>query len=162
MKRVMFAAATVMTLATACQRAIDSFDPKEIVALERAALDRWGRGDPQGYLDLMAPEVTYFDPYQDTRVDGLKAMKDLLVPFTGKIKIDRYDMINPTVQRHGDAAVLTFNLVNYRRLADGTEQPVLRWNSTETYARVDGRWRIIHSHWSYVRPELKQPPAEGS
>jgi ketosteroid isomerase-like protein len=93
-------------------------------------------------------------------VDGLKAMTDLLVPFTGKIKVDRYDMINPTVQRYGDMALLTFNLVNYRKSADGTEQPFVRWNSTESYARIDGRWQIIHSHWSYVKPELKQPITE--
>ena len=30
----------------------------ELVALERSDLDRWIRFDPQGYLDLQAPEVT--------------------------------------------------------------------------------------------------------
>ena len=138
----------------------NDFDPNDIIALERGALDRWGRGDPHGYLEIMAPEVTYFDPTQDARVDGLKAMTDLLVPFIGKIRVDRYDMINPVVQHRGDMALLTFNLVNYRTGADGTEEPFVRWNSTETYARIDGRWRIVHSHWSYVKPELKQPIAE--
>ena len=129
----------------------------EIIAMERAALDRWGHGDPQGYLEIMATEVTYFDPIQDARVDGRQRLHDLFVPWTGKIKIDRYDMVNPNVQWHGDVAVLTFNLVNYRRHADGSEQPVVGWNSTEIYRRVDGRWRIIHSHWSYVKPELREP-----
>lgn len=160
MLRVTFWPALLAIGAVACQQTTDSFDPEEIITLERAALDRWGRGDPQGYLEIMAPEVTYFDPNQSERVDGLSAMKNLLTPFTGKIKIDRYDMINPKVQRHGDAAILTFNLVNYRRQADGTEQPIIRWNSTETYARLNGRWRIIHSHWSYITPELKTPLAE--
>ena len=134
----------------------------EIIALERGALDRWGRGDPRGYLEIMAPEVTYFDPGQDKRVDGLQAMSDLLLPFTGKIRVDRYDMIDPAVQRHGDAAVLTFNLVSYQRGTDGSEHPIVRWNSTETYARVEGQWRIVHSHWSYVRPELKNLFSEES
>ena len=31
----------------------------EIVALERAALDRWVRLDPQGYLDLYAPSMRF-------------------------------------------------------------------------------------------------------
>jgi uncharacterized protein (TIGR02246 family) len=134
----------------------------EIVALERAALDRWGNGDPQGYLEIMAPEVTYFDPTQPKRVDGLQAMKDLLEPLTGKIRVDRYDMLHPTVQRHGDAALLTFNLVSYRKQPDGSEEPIVRWNSTETYARIDGRWRIVHSHWSFVQPELKHSLDETS
>jgi hypothetical protein len=136
MKRVIFVAVPTMVTTMACQQKANPFDPNEIIATERAALDRWGNGDPQGYLEIMAPEVTYFDLNQDKRVDGLQAMKDLLVPLTGKIKIDRYDMVYPTVHRHGDAAVLTFNLVSYRKRADGTEQPIVRWNSTETYARV--------------------------
>ena len=132
-------------------------DGVEIITLERAALDRWGTGDPRGYLEIMAPEITYFDPGQDRRVDGLERMHALLVPWTGKIKIDRYEMLQPTVQRHGTVALLTFNLVNYRREADGAERQVVAWNATEVYGRVDGQWRIIHSHWSYVKPDLKQP-----
>lgn len=141
---------------------MDRFDADQIVAMERAALDRWGAGDPLGYLEIMADDVTYFDPSQERRVDGLRAMTDLLVPFTGKIRVDRYDMVSPMVQQHGDAAILTFNLVSYRLQADGTERAIAHWNSTETYARIDGRWRIVHSHWSFVRPELKQPVSEES
>jgi ketosteroid isomerase-like protein len=156
----MWVAVTALMVASACQRAADMSDPNEIIAMERKALDRWGNGDPRGYLEIMAPEVTYFDPNQDARVDGLESMNDLLVPWTGKIKIDRYEMMNPKVQWRGDGAVLTFNLVNYRKQADGSERPVVRWNSTEIYGRVDGQWRIIHSHWSYVKPDLKQPLSE--
>jgi len=89
-------------------------------------------------------------------------MTDLLVPFTGKIQVDRYDMVRPLVQWHGDAAILTFNLVSYRRRPDGTEDAIAHWNSTETYARIEGQWRIVHSHWSFVRPDLKQPVSEAS
>jgi RNA polymerase sigma factor (sigma-70 family) len=106
---------------------MDGFDPEGIITMERAALDRWGKGDPQGYLEILAQEVTYFDPIQRKRVDGLPPMTALLVPFTAKIKIDRYEMIDPAVQRHGHLAILTFNLVNYRRQADTSEQPVVRW-----------------------------------
>jgi ketosteroid isomerase-like protein len=141
---------------------MNTVEPNYIVAMERAALDRWGAGDPRGYLEIMAPEVTYFDPGQERRVDGLRAMTDLLVPLTGKIRVDRYDMVSPLVQQHGDAAILTFNLVSYQQRADGTEHAVAHWNSTETYARVDGHWRIVHSHWSFVKPELKQPVTEES
>ena len=38
---------------------------EELVALERSALDRWIKLDPQGDLDIQAPEVTYFDPFTD-------------------------------------------------------------------------------------------------
>ena len=40
----------------------------EFIALTRAALDRWGKGDIQGLLDLYAPDVTYFDPVQKSLI----------------------------------------------------------------------------------------------
>ena len=102
--------------------------PPDVVAMERAALDRWGKGDPQGYLEIMANEVTYFDPTQEKRMDGLEAMRKMLAPITGKVKVSRFDMIGPKVQHHGDAALLTFNLVSYVAQPDGKERAVARWN----------------------------------
>jgi len=132
---------------------------EELIALECSALDRWIRLDPQGYLDIFASEVTYFDPFTETRVDGLDAMQVRLAPMKtmeSPFADLRYDMIDPTVQRHGDVALLTFNLVNYGKLPDAPERVLARWNSTEVYIRTGGTWKIIHSHWSYIQPELKQ------
>ena len=53
---------------------------EELVALERSALDRWIKMDPQGYLDLQAQRVTYVDPFTESRVDGLDAMQVRLAP----------------------------------------------------------------------------------
>jgi ketosteroid isomerase-like protein len=97
---------------------------------------------------------------QEKRIDGLAAMKEMLAPITGKISVSRFEMINPRVQQHGDIALLTFNLTSYQKQPDDTEKTVARWNSTETYARVDGQWRLIHSHWSYIKPQLQQPATE--
>jgi uncharacterized protein (TIGR02246 family) len=133
-------------------------ESEEIIALERSALDRWITFDPQGYLDLYAPEITYFDPSQEKRTAGLAAMEALLAPirsFQGAIEGARYEMIAPEVQRHGDLALLTFQLVNYGRVGGRPEGLLARWNATEVYRRMEGRWRIIHSHWSYTKPELR-------
>ncbi len=35
---------------------------EKLIVLEKAALTRWGKGDPGGYLEICAPEVIYFDP----------------------------------------------------------------------------------------------------
>jgi ketosteroid isomerase-like protein len=132
---------------------------EELIALKCSALDRWIRLDPQGYLDIFASEVTYFDPFTETRVDGLDAMQVRLAPMKtmeSPFADLRYDMIDPTVQRHGDVALLTFNLVNFGKLPDAPERVLARWNSTEVYVRTGGTWKIIHSHWSYIQPELKQ------
>jgi uncharacterized protein (TIGR02246 family) len=150
----------VCVCACSCRREVDDFDPETIVALERGALDRWGKGDPQGFFDIMARDQTYFDPTTARRIDGQDAVKKFVAPFTGKIKIDKAEMIDPKVQRSGDVAVLTFNLVDYgAQLGDGPKTTA-RWNSTEVYQRLNGRWRIIHSHWSYVKPVLKEGTAD--
>ncbi len=118
-----------------------------VVALEHAALDRWGKGDPAGYIELCADEVTYFDPGLEQRLNGLESLRNLLAPLEGKIKIERYEMIDPRVQIHGKVAVLTYNLIDYAPASDGSLTRSC-WNSTEVYRRVDGEWKIIHSHWS--------------
>src|SRR5438876_11781743 len=53
----------------------------------------------------------------------LAPMKKMKPPFTGP----RYDMIDPKVQRHGDVALLTSNLVNYEKLPDAQERVLPRW-----------------------------------
>jgi ketosteroid isomerase-like protein len=124
--------------------------------LERTALDRWIELDPQGYFDLYASDATYFDPFTESRVDGLDAlqvrfapMKTMKAPFTSP----RYEMINPKVQHSGDLAILTFNLVNYGRPSDAPEQVLARWNATQIYSRIGGAWKIVHTHWSFLQAQ---------
>jgi ketosteroid isomerase-like protein len=148
-------AGTVSATATAQKAVSDT-----VIGLERAALDRWGRGDPQGYIETYAPGITYFDPFTDKRIDGIDAIKAMLEPITGKVKIDRYEMLNPRVQQSGDVAVLSYNLVAHTHTPDGSPRTV-RWNSTEVYRRTAGKWRIIHNHWSFTKPELTQVGTPG-
>lgn len=133
----------------------DQKESDTIIALERGALDRWGHGDPGGYLELYARNVTYFDPGRDARINGADAMRQALEPIRGLIKIDRYEMIAPRVDRKGDMAVLSYNLVTDGRGPDGG-LVVRRWNSTAVYVRNDGRWKILHSHWSFTKPDVRQ------
>jgi hypothetical protein len=133
----------------------DDYSPDQIIALERGAIDRWGKGDPQGYYEIMASEETYFDPITEKRLDGLEALKAHVAPFAGKISVERYEMLDPRVQRDGNVAVLTFNLLDHGARLAGVDQGTPHWNSTEVYRRIGGAWWIVHSHWSYVKPELR-------
>ena len=83
----------------------------------------------------------------------------LMDSIAGKIRVDRYDMQRPLVQQYGDVALLSFNLVSYRT-DDGRERAISSWTSTEAYRRTPQGWRIVHSHWSYIRPDLKEPLSE--
>ena len=132
----------------------------EIIALERSALDRWGKGDVEGFLSLYADEITYFDPTQDGRIDGAATMRATYAPFAGKFTVDRYEMLKPKVQRYGDVAVLSYQIQNYARQPDGSERPATRWNVSEVFHRVDGKWRTIHSHFSFTKPDVRIPPSQ--
>ncbi len=123
----------------------------QILMLERSALDRWGKGDPGGFLELYAANITYFDPVTEMRIDGHQAMVDYYGPWVGKIEVARYEMLNPHVIVEGDMALLAYNLVNYIRDADGGESVGTRWNSTTVYRRDGAVWKAIHSHWSFTR-----------
>ena len=158
MRRTTSAAIVILAFAFAGSRAANARAQQadaDVIATERAALERWGEGDPDGFLTTYAPEITYFSPTEERRVDGLPAMTALIAPVRGKIRVDRFEMLEPKVQRYGDIAVLTYRIVNYQKRQDGSEVQTTRWNSTAVFRRVDGRWRTIHSHFSYTKPELK-------
>lgn len=125
-------------------------DAQAIVAMERAALDRWGKGDPDGFLEISDEEVVYFDPFQERRLNGREELRKLYDQLRGKIQIERYEMVEPKVQVAGDTAVLTYNFVSH-----GSEG-AMRWNTTEVYQRKGGKWRIVHTHWSLTQPKLAQ------
>lgn len=124
--------------------------PQTIIALERAALDRWGNGDPDGFLEISAEDVVYFDPFQERRLNGHAELKQLYDTLRGLGHIDRYELLDPRVQCTDAMAVLTFNYVSY------SQETVYRWNCTEVYRREpDGRWKIIQTHWSLTKPNLQ-------
>ena len=116
-----------------------------LVALEEAALRRWCDGDPSGFLEISAPDVVYFDPFLERRLDGLPALTAYYESLRGKVRAERFELIGPRVQRVGEAAVLTFNFASY-----GPGPGESRWNCTEVYRRDPAGWRLIQTHWSFT------------
>jgi hypothetical protein len=114
-----------------------------IVAMERAALDRWCRGDPSGFLEISAPDVVYFDPYLPSRLDGLDALRTYYESLRGKVSAARYELENALVQHAGSVAVLTFGFTSWGRSEDAS-----RWNCSEVYRWSGCAWQIIQTHWS--------------
>ena len=111
-----------------------------IVELERAALERWRIGDPSGFLEISAPDVVYFDPFLDSRLDGLEALTAYYESLRGTVNVPEWEMLHPLVQLEGEVAVLTFDFTSGQR-----------WHCTEVYRRSGDRWRIIQTHWSLAR-----------
>jgi len=117
-----------------------------IVAQLRTAMTRWYKGDPSGYSELFADDLTYFAPVTGGRLEGINALKELFAPIEGKINVPRFEILSPKVQLHGDVGVLTYHLNEYA--SDGPA--TARWSATHVYRRIGGQWRIIHAHWSAI------------
>jgi ketosteroid isomerase-like protein len=145
-------------LSASCAARPDADDGQAIIDLERAALDRWGKGDPDGYLEIMAPEVTYFDPSTPARRDGRDALKPLLDIIRGRLSIDSFEIIEPKVIRSGDMAILSLNLISRGASFNGSPKRDAKWNITEVYRRIDGSWKIVHSHFSNTTPQPSPMP----
>jgi ketosteroid isomerase-like protein len=128
----------------------------KIIAIEKTALDRWGKADPWGYLDIFADDITYFNPFEVHRIDGLEAMKKYYDDPPGQNFIDEYKMTDSKVQFNGNIAILSYHLFNYKQQKDGSLKETTRWNSTKVYALTNGTWKIIHNHWSFLQPDLKE------
>jgi hypothetical protein len=131
----------------------------EVLEHERGALDRWGKGDPGGFLDIVSDDVTFFDPSLERRIDGRERLREYLEPIRGKISVDRDQIIEPRTQVVGEAAVLTFNYKSYDTEPDGSESLGAHWHATEVYAREGGTWRLVSTHWSYTASQLARMSA---
>lgn len=140
----------VALVLSACQPRPAAHEGAEqaILGQERRALDRWAQGDPLGYLDVDAGDVTYFDDIgAHSRIDGIDEMRTYFTSLKGKIPAHRYEVVDPKVQVHGDIGILTLRYDAYA--TDG--KPLAHWKATSVYHRAQGQWRIVHAHWSLVK-----------
>lgn len=120
---------------------------KLILEMEIKALEKWNKGDSSGYLNIYSPDFTYFDPFQEKRLDGFEKIQDLYNSLDGSVNITHYEMIDPIVQLSEGMAVLTYNLISY------TDETIYKWNCTEVYQLREGnQWKIVHNHWSLIKP----------
>jgi ketosteroid isomerase-like protein len=122
----------------------------ELLGLERKAMERWRKGDPWGFIDISASDVTYFDTGTPQRINGREALSAEYAQREGKIFSDAMDFIDPQVQVCGDMAVLFYRYLTTHLDTDGSVARRTPWNCTEVYARRVGEWKIIHTHWSFI------------
>ena len=119
---------------------------RELVAMERAAMDGWLKGDAGPMLAAADPDITFFHVMTADRVDGAAAVKELFAGFAGRPLYDSYRIDNPKVQAAGAMAVLTYQLVTQN--GDITR----KWNATQVYQRKNNAWKVIHTHFSAAAP----------
>jgi len=122
----------------------------EIMRLETAAMERWRKGDPYGFLDISAPDITYFDTGTPARLNGLTELKKEYDKRAGKIHYDVMEFVDPRLQVFEDSAVLFYRFFSTTLNPDGTIKSRTPWNATEVYAKTGDGWKIVHTHWSFI------------
>jgi ketosteroid isomerase-like protein len=125
----------------------------ELMALESAAMERWRKGDPWGFIEISAPGVTYFDTGTPQRINGREALAAEYAQRQGKIFYDVMDFIYPRVTSIWGTAVLDYRFLSTWLNQDGSVSHRTPWNCTEVFTRMDGQWRIVHTHWSLIKGE---------
>ena len=125
----------------------------KVMALESAAMERWRKGDPWGFTEISAPDVTYFDSGTPQRINNLQALKAEYASREGQIHYDVMEFIDPRVQVCGDMAVLFYRFFSTTLNADGSISTRTPWNCSEVFVRMRGGWKIAHTHWSLIKGE---------
>jgi len=123
---------------------------KHLLSLEDDAMESWRQGDPWGWTEISSDDVTYFDPTLEAPIVGLEALKTYYANIEGKIKYEGSEYLQPQVQVYGDTAVLSYRYVSTNIGENGTPAHHTRWNCTEVYVKIHNKWKIVHTHWSYI------------
>jgi len=80
-----------------------------ILSLEKQAMERWRNGDPSGFVEISAEDITYMDPSLTKPILGLKEFKTYMKQIKGRIHYQGSEFIDPRIVVVGDAAVLSYN-----------------------------------------------------
>lgn len=119
---------------------------EQLIEKEKAALDRWIKGDVWGYLELFAKDASYIDQTTSLKLNGYKSIEDYIAPFNGKIFAHEYEMTNVSSIVNDNLCILAFNLYIFNEQRD----TIALWNTTEVFKNYNSEWKIAHSHWSLV------------
>lgn len=124
---------------------------QELLSITRQMLMAIHSGDFETYRALCAPGLTAFEndvaPY---RIDGVDFHTDLIEAGREQFShLVRFDMLQPNVQIHRGAAVVT-----YTRLMTfaGDVPPMWRMsNETRVFFHFEEGWKMVHFHRTAVR-----------
>lgn len=124
-----------------------------LICLEKAALDKWFKGDTSGYEALRSNRsFTYFDAVVTKRVNDKETIRAFLKSIDGKLYAEYYEFLYPRMQASNDMAVLTYQLYSKTNLID------MEYNVVEVFQKEGDDWRVVHSTWSFIRPMDKKFP----
>ena len=130
-------------------------DAKEAIVknIEMAA-EKWSNGDPMGYVEVAANDITWSDDLAaPIPVSTKEALTEYLGTFKGKVPPHEYELSNFTFQFYEDIVIVTYH---YQGTLEEVQMPP--WKVTSVYRYAEDNWLSVHENWTKV--EIKEETAE--
>ncbi|WP_342659751.1 hypothetical protein Rruber_03719 [Rhodococcus ruber] len=127
-----------------------SDEVQKLIEFEQAIQWQWSTGDPTGYMEVLAEDVTYFDPVAEYLVVGRDALIKHWERISGEVGITRQEYLNEVAHPNeaGDEVVLAYNFNTYQKDENGEEKLFLSWNISIVFRKINGEWKIVHGNWA--------------
>jgi nuclear transport factor 2 (NTF2) superfamily protein len=146
---VFFLIISLFLVSCANEPELPTADEAQTVIWEKIQManDRWASGDPMGFLECSAQDITWSEPFTpENRVSGYEAMKVFLEGFKGQIPPHKHELLDPMFQFYDDMMIVTYR---YQATIEGEIGDP--WKVTAVYRYVDGDWLSVHENWSEVK-----------
>lgn len=120
-----------------------------LIEFEKSIQWRWSSGDPTGYMDALAEDVTYVDPLAEDLLVGRDAVREHFQRIHGEAGITRQEYLNEHARLiSADEGLLIFTFNTYQQDENGKERLFLSWNMTLIFRKTSSSWLMTHGHLS--------------
>ena len=149
-KKTSYLAFALLLFLFACTNAPELPTEDEAIAaimekIEKAN-DAWSNGDPMGFLENAAQDITWMDDLMaPTPVNGYEALEAYLANFKGMIPAHEMQLSDFLFQFYDDIVIVTYH---YQGELDGNLLP--KWKVTSVFRYADGNWLSVHENWTEV------------
>ena len=111
------------------------------------AAEKWSKGDPLGYVECAADDITWMDDLDaQLPVIGKAALKSYLEGFKGKVPLHEKELTDFVFNFYDDIVIITYR---YTGIFDG--EPADPWKVTSVYRYINGEWLSVHENWTEVK-----------
>jgi ketosteroid isomerase-like protein len=117
-----------------------------ILAIEKAMARDFNAGKIEQLLGHFHPRVVGFSSTKQERITGRAAMRRTFHYYHQASSRMKYEIAKPLVQVFDDTAIATFYWTV--ELGVGRPRHVIRGRGSHVFAHKDGKWQIVHEHFS--------------
>jgi ketosteroid isomerase-like protein len=110
------------------------------------ANEKWASGDPLGFVECAADDITWIDDLgAQLPVSGKEALQAYLENFKGQIPPHEHELSDMAFQFYDDMVIISYR---YNGTFDG--EPADPWKVSSVYQYSKDGWYSVHENWSLV------------